>query len=299
MEPRARVGRRDDRRASPARQAAITRSIAAGLELGAVAEDDDRGLGSGGSACRPQRREAPGPRSQSGQRHGRARRPRARARRATTTHVVHRAAADALEHGLEQQRAAWASRTGSRRRPPHEHDGPGRIHVLRRPTTLRAPGGRAGARGRPCTRCPGAASRGRGRPAQSSSHGIGATPASARRVSSPARAAATPTSANEKRCPLHRLQVGARLRLRHLELEDQLAGLERGHVAVVLGRQPVEVGDAGTRAGRCAAVAPSASSAAAGSDGCADAQRSLPKIACSRCAPSRAWQSEPPCRKHG
>ena len=29
----------------------------------------------------------------------------------------------------------------------------------------------------------------------------------------------------------------------HVELEDQLSGLERGHAAVVLGRKPVEVGD--------------------------------------------------------
>src|ERR671923_29753 len=36
--------------------------------------------------------------------------------------------------------------------------------------------------------------------------------------------------------------------------------------------------------------APSASSAAAGSDGCAEAQRSLPKIACSRCCPPFGWK---------
>ncbi len=35
------------------------------------------------------------------------------------------------------------------------------------------------------------------------------------------------------------------------------------------------------------------------SDGCADAQKSLAKIACSRCSPSRAWQRSPPCRRHG
>ena len=43
-------------------------------------------------------------------------------------------------------------------------------------------------------------------------------------------------------------------------------------------------------------VAPSASSAAAGSDGCAEAQSSLPKNACSRCWPALAWQRSPPCR---
>jgi hypothetical protein len=35
-------------------------------------------------------------------------------------------------------------------------------------------------------------------------------------------------------------------------------------------------------------VAASATSAAATSDGCADAQKSFAKIACSRCSPSRA-----------
>src|SRR3954447_4211541 len=39
---------------------------------------------------------------------------------------------------------------------------------------------------------------------------------------------------------VHRLQVDARLRPRHVELEDQLAGLQRGHVSVVRGRQAVE-----------------------------------------------------------
>ena len=43
-------------------------------------------------------------------------------------------------------------------------------------------------------------------------------------------------------------------------------------------------------------VAPSASRAAAESDGCAEAQRSFPKMACSRCSPRRAWQRSPPCR---
>src|SRR4051812_17687723 len=46
-------------------------------------------------------------------------------------------------------------------------------------------------------------------------------------------------------------------------------------------------------------VAPSASSAAATSDGCADAQKSFAKIACSRCSPSAAWQRSPPWRRHG
>src|SRR5712691_3227463 len=45
--------------------------------------------------------------------------------------------------------------------------------------------------------------------------------------------------------------------------------------------------------------ASSASSAAAMSDGWADAQKSFAKIACSRCSPSRAWQRSPPCSRHG
>src|SRR4051794_25308518 len=35
------------------------------------------------------------------------------------------------------------------------------------------------------------------------------------------------------------------------------------------------------------------------SEGCADAQKSLARIACSRCSPSRAWQRSPPCSRHG
>src|SRR4051794_26753429 len=46
-------------------------------------------------------------------------------------------------------------------------------------------------------------------------------------------------------------------------------------------------------------VAPSASSAAATSEGCAEAQKSLAKIACSRCSPSCAKHSSPPWRRHG
>src|SRR3954468_17811648 len=35
------------------------------------------------------------------------------------------------------------------------------------------------------------------------------------------------------------------------------------------------------------------------SEGCADAQKSFARIACSRCSPSRAWQRSPPCSRHG
>ena len=40
---------------------------------------------------------------------------------------------------------------------------------------------------------------------------------------------------------IHRLEVGARLRRGHVELEDQLAGLECRHLAVVIRRKAVEV----------------------------------------------------------
>ena len=43
--------------------------------------------------------------------------------------------------------------------------------------------------------------------------------------------------------PVHRLQVDARLDLGHVELEDQLARLERRRRAVVRSRQPVQLGD--------------------------------------------------------
>ena len=84
-----------------------------------------------------------------------------------------------------------------------------------------------------------------------------------------------------------------------LELEDELA---RPRGSSCSGR-PSSGGDragrAEARGGRCGRVAPSASSAAAGSDGCAEAQKSFAKIACSRCSPSRAWQTSPPCSRHG
>ena len=70
-------------------------------------------------------------------------------------------------------------------------------------------------------------------------------------------------------------------------------------LAVVRGRAGGRARRAEAPAGRCGCVAPSASSAAAGSDGCAEAQKSFAKIACSRCRPSRAWQTSPPCSRHG
>src|SRR5579862_241206 len=45
--------------------------------------------------------------------------------------------------------------------------------------------------------------------------------------------------------------------------------------------------------------ASSARSAAATSEGCAEAQKSFAKTACSRCSPSAAWHRSPPCRRHG
>ena len=152
---------------------------------------------------------------------------------------------------------------------------------------------------RPCTRCRAAASPPRGRRASRASHGIGATPARARRTLAAERAAATPTMRERPALAVHRLQVGARVGRGTLELEDQLARLERRRRR---GRPRSAAGTArraAARARSCAAVAPSASSAAARSDGCADAQKSFAKIACSRCSPSRAWQRSPPCSRHG
>ena len=95
---------------------------------------------------------------------------------------------------------------------------------------------------------------------------------------------------------VHRLEVDALWSVRQLDLEDQFAGLERRRAAVVLVGEAVQLLDrelAPVRRSR----APSAMSAAATSDGCADAQKSFAKIACSRCSPSRAWQRSPPWRR--
>ena len=118
---------------------------------------------------------------------------------------------------------------------------------------------------------------------ESSSQGTGAAPESAirsrrRRGPQRPRRGRTPTASGPSPSGRRSIDLG------HVELEDQLAGLERRRRAVVVGRQPVELGEA-----ELAAVgadrAPRASSAAAGSEGCADAQRSFPKNACSRCCP--------------
>ena len=125
---------------------------------------------------------------------------------------------------------------------------------------------------------------------ESSAHGIGATPASASRTLVGEARGGDADERERPALPVHRLQVDARLRLRDVELEDQLARLERRHAAVVLGRQPVELGDRELARSSCAASRRARAAPPPTSDGCADAQSSLPKIACSRCSPSRAWQ---------
>ena len=126
-----------------------------------------------------------------------------------------------------------------------------------------------------------------------SSQGTGAAPASAIRVPR-RRAPPRPRRARTPTASVHRLQVDARLHLGHVELEDQLAGCERRRRAVVVGRQPVQLGEA-ARAGRCGPC-PEGEQSSRGSDGCAEAHSSLPKNACSRCCPAFAWQRSPPCR---
>src|SRR5262249_35238119 len=77
-----------------------------------------------------------------------------------------------------------------------------------------------------------------------SSQGIGAAPASARRTPSEVRAAAGPTGANVDLGRHIALRSGAAPRCgRGRELEDQRAGLEGSDVAVVLGGEPVQVGN--------------------------------------------------------
>ncbi len=86
---------------------------------------------------------------------------------------------------------------------------------------------------------------------EESSHGIGAAPASAIRVSPPTRAAATPTRANAQRCRSIAFRYDARLDLGQLELEDQLVGSERRGRAIVLGRAAGRARRARARGGRC------------------------------------------------
>ena len=107
---------------------------------------------------------------------------------------------------------------------------------------LRGPAGRARGRSRPCTPSRAAASRRRAPPARSSSHGTGAAPESA--IRSRRRAGRRDADERERPAlPVHRLQVDARVGGGHLELEDQLVRLERRRRAVVVRRQPVELGE--------------------------------------------------------
>ena len=99
--------------------------------------------------------------------------------------------------------------------------------------------------------------------------------------------------------PVHRLQVGARVRLRHVELEDQLAGLERRRRR---GRRRSAAGRARRAAARAASCATSRRARAARPRGRTDARRRRARCRRSRArgaAPSRAWQRSPPCRQHG
>ena len=131
-------------------------------------------------------------------------------------------------------------------------------------------------------------------------HGIGATPASATRVSVPRRAAATPTMRERPALPVHRLQVD---RSRPPAAPRPRGSARPARASSCAGRprsgSAVELRRAAARAGSCAASRRARASAAATSDGCADAQKSFAKIACSRCSPSRAWQRSPPCSRQG
>ena len=74
-------------------------------------------------------------------------------------------------------------------------------------------------------------------------HGIGATPASAIRVSPPTTRRGDADLRERPALAVHRLEVGARLDLRQLDLEQQLAVLERRRAPVRLVREPVELLD--------------------------------------------------------
>src|SRR3954453_21812343 len=122
---------------------------------------------------------------------------------------------------------------------------------------------------------------------------MGATPARAIRIVPPLRTAATPTSGKA-----HFLRSIA---LRYVDASG--AGTSRSRIsssgASVVVLRSSSVGSLYTSATGSSlrlvrTVAPSATSAAATSDGCADAHWSFPKIACSRCAPSLATPRPPP-----
>ena len=84
---------------------------------------------------------------------------------------------------------------------------------------------------------------------------------------------------------VHRLQVGARI-----DSGTRARGSARPARESSSRGRPRSGGGRARRAGKLAPVgpdrAPSASSAAAGSDGCAEAQKSFAKTACSRCCPA-------------
>ena len=162
----------------------------------------------------------------------------------------------------------------------------------------RSPGAREPGRARPCTRCRAAARPPRGRRASRAPtgsarrrRGRGARrPRSARRRSRRARRPSACGPSPSGTCS----RAAARTRARGSARRPR-ASSGSGRPASGGGRG----GRAGARGDRCETRAPSASSAAAGSEGCAEAQKSFAKIACSRCCPARAWQTSPPCSRHG
>ena len=202
---------------SPARQASITRSIAAGAVRARRRARPPPPRLRAEVRVRPQRREAPGPRSQSGQ-------PR-------RGHSLELVSAEDDDHVVDGA-AADASSTGSSRSrcfgEPKRVEAPAAsttqaTDLLRTESFERAADQRAGeldlVRGSAA-----AASPRRGRPALSSARDRrDAGERDPRRRRRGARRA-TPTSGNDQRSPVHRLQVGARLRRGDVELEEQLAG---------------------------------------------------------------------------
>ncbi len=72
---------------------------------------------------------------------------------------------------------------------------------------------------------------------------MGATPASASSDAVVESSCGHPDDREREPPPVHRLEIRARLRPRHVQLENQLVGLDRRHVPIVVCREPVEVGN--------------------------------------------------------
>ena len=278
MQPCAAVARGHDRRGlgAPGLDHAVDRGR---VELRPVAEHDDRGFDVVRQRSEPAAKRGARATLPVGAADGASASSRARARRARragrplSSCVPARAAARAAA-------PAWASRTGSRRRPPARrprssaerverpaHERPCQIDLVRGPRQR----GRAvelfGAREQPRDRRhagqrqPRLAGGARGGDADEREREARCAPSPSGTCWPPAAAPRARGSARRARAPSRR---------------------GRPRSAGGRGRRPA------ARAGRCAASRRARAAPPPGRTGAPTRSRSLPKIACSRCAPSRA-----------